>query len=251
MEQTGGVKNSAQPLDYLTEIVYDGVKESFPKFTKMEIYSFDISDGVNPQKECRTLNKKKIAIITTCCLLVAGIVGGTFFLKTSWTQLPVETVPESSSTSSVAESASSDDDYSVPPIPLIPPEELAANRPPKENTETVTVNPDGTTSTEISRPEWSKPEGTPPTEPAGPPKDETTKKDDTTTGSEPDGKTPEASTPETEKPADPKPDKPKPPTGGETNNNGEIYVPGFGWQKPTGGFSEKVEMNPNGNIIGH
>ena len=34
------------------------------------------------------------------------------------------------------------------------------------------------------------------------------------------------------------------------NENGEIFVPGFGWQKPTGGRSEIVHNAGKGEMIG-
>lgn len=39
--------------------------------------------------------------------------------------------------------------------------------------------------------------------------------------------------------------------GGETNSNGQIYVPGFGWRTPSGGEgSYAADMYENGNKIG-
>ena len=35
------------------------------------------------------------------------------------------------------------------------------------------------------------------------------------------------------------------------NENGEIFVPGFGWQKPTGGRSEVADFELSGNLIGY
>lgn len=35
------------------------------------------------------------------------------------------------------------------------------------------------------------------------------------------------------------------------NENGEIFVPGFGWQKPTGGYTEHINVELSGNLIGY
>lgn len=56
------------------------------------------------------------------------------------------------------------------------------------------------------------------------------------------------------KPEDVTPSKPSPSTPGGTNNEGKIYVPGFGWVPDPGSGTGTVivadDMIPNGNIIG-
>lgn len=47
------------------------------------------------------------------------------------------------------------------------------------------------------------------------------------------------------------PKKPETPAPGTPNEKGEIYVPGFGWQKPTGGHTEQYDVDLSGNLIGY
>lgn len=194
------------------------------------------------------MTKKTKTIITAAALVLIFAGAGVYIAVENNLFAPpiAEPVPlESSSStadiatsSSISASSEDEDDYVVPPLKAPPKKEQdASSQPLEENKATITSNPDGTTNTQIERPEYSKPEPPPP-----PVIDEEQASDPT--------KEPEY-TPEQKEPNKPKPDDPETPTGGETNNKGQIYVPGFGWQKPTGGESETVEMNPNGNIIGH
>ncbi|MEG0116092.1 MAG: DUF6550 family protein, partial [Hydrogenoanaerobacterium sp.] len=51
-----------------------------------------------------------------------------------------------------------------------------------------------------------------------------------------------------------KPNTPDTPTGGETNNKGQVFVPGFGWINDPGNGSGHCEVAENagtGEVIGY
>lgn len=92
-----------------------------------------------------------------------------------------------------------------------------------------------------------KPDGTP----ADQPSDETPKTDKPTGGTQ---------QPETEKPSTEKPSEGKPPSSsgggstpqpGDMNDKGEVYVPGFGWMKPTGGETIHYDVDLSGELVGY
>jgi len=65
---------------------------------------------------------------------------------------------------------------------------------------------------------------------------------------------PEAQKNDPTKPPEYKPDENKPskPEGGDKNDKGEIYVPGFGWVTPVSGSTTEIAENAGtGDIIGH
>lgn len=110
--------------------------------------------------------------------------------------------------------------------------------PPKEQ---VTKNPDG--SVDIKN-DYSKPEPpAPPTVPEDEKKNPSSKPE-----YKPEDKTDNAGS----KPGEVKPSEPEKPTGGSTNNKGEIYVPGFGWMpnQPSTGVGEVAENAGKGAVIG-
>lgn len=94
-----------------------------------------------------------------------------------------------------------------------------------------------------------KPDGTKPEQPPT----ETAKPD--TEQSKGESQKPSADKPSTEKPSEGKPpsssgngNTPQP---GDTNEKGEVYVPGFGWMKPTGGETRPSPNAGTGDIVGY
>ncbi len=180
------------------------------------------------------MTKKTKIIVTALAAVVVVFAGVGIYMLTKDAPSIVDPAPiVSSSVDETISQRQKDDEYKVPPIVVTSSkDETASTSTPQENTETVTQNPDGSTTTEISRPEFSKPE--PPAPPEVDEKDATDPK-----------KPPEY------KPEPPKPDKP---TGGDTNNKGKIYVPGFGWMNDPGNGSGTVTIGENagtGEVIGH
>ncbi|RPF43370.1 hypothetical protein EDD70_2334 [Hydrogenoanaerobacterium saccharovorans] len=187
------------------------------------------------------MTKKTKIIVTALAAIVVVFAGVGIYMLTKDSPFivdPVHVLAEEAASEPTSKADDTDDqEYKVPPIVVTPPAEKTIkdtkNSTPEENTEVVTKNPDGTKTTEIVRPEFEKPEP-----PAPPEVDEKEAMDP---------EKPPEYTPEQKKPNK----EPKKPTGGESNNKGEIYVPGFGWQKPVENTFEVAENAGTGEVIGY